>query len=126
MDLHPLPQEDSEGDSKNMLSSSNEGEAMLKERDSAQTKVSTKNVTKNMGKLLFKYIWKNRISLRKNFDVSGEQWESFLGEIRIWKKENNITREYLNSRWHTTGTNSRIFRMISHNFFRKQCLSAIL
>ena len=118
--------EDSEGDSKNMLSSSNEGKLPRKGRESGQTKLSTKNVTKNMGKLLFKYIWKNRISLRKSLDVAGEEWESFLAEVRAWKKENNITREYLNSRWHSTGRNSKIFRMISHNFFRKRCLSAIL
>jgi hypothetical protein len=87
MDLHFLPgQEDSEGDSKNLLSSSNEGHLSTKESEPAQTKVSTKNVTKNIGKLLFKYIWKNRIGLRKNFDIPAEEWDSFMGEIRAWKK----------------------------------------
>lgn len=45
-----------------------------------------------MGKLLFKYIWKNRISLRKKLDLPAEEWDSFMSEIRIWKKENNVTR----------------------------------
>jgi hypothetical protein len=75
MNLHFLPEhEDSEGDSKHMLSTSNEDQGPKKENISTQNKVSTKNVTKNMGKLLFKYIWKNRISLRKHFDVENEEW----------------------------------------------------
>lgn len=56
--------EESEGESKNLLSTSNE--APVKEKEvSPQAKISTKNVTKNMGKLLFKYIWKNRNTLKK-------------------------------------------------------------
>jgi hypothetical protein len=87
MDLHlPPEQDDSSSDSKNQLSSSNEVPLSAKEREPAQAKVSTKNVTKNMGKLLFKYIWKNRISLRKKFDLPAEEWDSFMSEIRIWKK----------------------------------------
>jgi hypothetical protein len=79
MDIPMLHEhDDSEGDSKNLLSSSNDGDIGLKKSDSAQAKVSTKNVTKNMGKLLFKYIWKNRMTLRKNFDVSNAEWDSFL------------------------------------------------
>lgn len=78
-----------------------------------------------MGKLLFKYIWKNRIALRKHFQVSNEEWDSFIAEIRLWKKENNITREYLVTRWHSTSNNSKLFRMVSLHFFRKRCLSAI-
>ena len=67
----------------------------------SQKKISTKNVTKNMGKLLFKFIWKNRMNLHKKMNVENNEWESFIGEIRKWKKENNITREYLNNRWHS-------------------------
>lgn len=57
-----------------------------------QAKTSTKNVTKNMGKLLFKFIWKNRNSLKKHLGGCEEEWEAFIACIRAWKKENNITR----------------------------------
>ena len=69
--------------------------------EASQKKISTKNVTKNMGKLLFKFIWKNRINLHKKMNVENSEWELFIGEMRKWKKENNITREYLNNRWHS-------------------------
>lgn len=109
-----------------MQTHSSDLQPQTKERNLSQSKLSTKNVTKNMGKLLFKYIWKNRINLRKSLPIEGQQWDCFLSEIRVWKKENNITREFLSSRWHSDSPNSTIFRMVSHHFFRKRCLAAIL
>lgn len=78
--------EESEGESKNLLSTSNEAPVKEKEQVSSQAKTSTKNVTKNMGKLLFKFIWKNRNSLKKQVAASEEEWDAFIACIRIWKK----------------------------------------
>ena len=66
------------------------------------------------------------MNLHKKMNVGNNEWESFIGEIRKWKKENNITREYLNNRWHSDSSSSKLFRTISHYFFRKRCLSAII
>ena len=88
-------------------------------------KESTKNVTKNMGKLLFRFIWKNKNTLKKQMNISNEVWEEFIALIRQWKKENNITREYLLNKWHSEGPHARIFRMVSKHFYRKRGFPAI-
>jgi hypothetical protein len=51
-----------------------------------ESKISTKNVTKNMGKLLFRFIWKNKNTLRRQINVSADKWERFMASIKIWKK----------------------------------------
>jgi len=46
--------------------------------NSAKNKITTgieaKNVTKNIGNLLFKFIWKNRKNLASSLGISQEQW----------------------------------------------------
>lgn len=49
-----------------------------------------------------------------------------MRKVREWKGENNITREYLLSRWHCAGPDSALFRTLSRHFFRKRCLPAIM
>ena len=46
----------------------------------------TKNVTKNIGKLLFKFIWKNRRTLWEKMGLEKSRWESFVRVISLWKK----------------------------------------
>jgi hypothetical protein len=46
----------------------------------------TKNVTKNIGKLLFKFIWKNRRTLWEKMGLERSRWESFIRVISLWKK----------------------------------------
>jgi hypothetical protein len=48
--------------------------------------MSSKNVTKNMGKLLFKFIWKNREYICKRLMIKKERWDEFLCLIKLWKK----------------------------------------
>lgn len=84
----------------------------------------TKNVTKNMGKLLFKFIWKNRKMLRQRLNIDVVRWDEFMCMIVKWKKENNITRSFLINRWQN-GLESALFRTISRHFFRKRCIAAI-
>jgi len=86
----------------------------------------SKNVTKNIGKLLIKYIWKNRNELMQKLGVSANTWDSFMTMVQKWKKENNITREFLIKRWSGTSEEHRIFRILSRFFFRKECRIAIL
>lgn len=86
----------------------------------------TKNVTKNMGKLLFKFIWKQRRTLGQKMGLERSRWEDFVRKVRQWKRDNNITREYLISRWHGDGQDSALFRTISRHFFRMRCLPAIM
>jgi hypothetical protein len=46
----------------------------------------TKNVTKNIGKLLFKFIWKNRKMLRQKLSIDTFRWDAFMVSIVKWKK----------------------------------------
>jgi len=62
-----------------------------------------KNVTKNIGKLLFKFVWKNRITLYKKIKTDKETWEKFILMIRGSKKHNNVTRDFLMARFHGDG-----------------------
>lgn len=73
-----------------------------------------------------KFIWKNRNTLKCQMKPEERTWEVFLSLVKTWKKENNITREFLVSRWQGRGEEFKLFRVVSHHFFRKHCLSAIL
>lgn len=79
-----------------------------------------------MGKLLFKFIWKHRRTLGQKMGLERSRWEDFVRKVRQWKRENNITREYLLSRWHSPGADSALFRTVSRHFFRQRCLAAIM
>lgn len=102
-------------------------ESKRKENIGIQARGSrVKNVTKNIGKLLMKFIWKNKGTLKQQMSPDEEAWEIFLTLLRTWKKENNVTRDFLVSKWQGKGEEFRIFRVVAHHFFRKHCLPAIL
>jgi hypothetical protein len=46
--------------------------------------------------------------------------------IKEWKKVNNLTRQFLISKWHGKEPECRIFRKISAHFYRRECLAAIV
>lgn len=48
--------------------------SVQQKKNGSDNKISTKNVTKNMGKLLFRFIWKNKNTLRRQINVSVDKW----------------------------------------------------
>ncbi len=82
-------------------------------------------MTKNLGKLLFKFVWKNRHQLPRMLGVPLSECQTVVEQVQQWKKDNNVTREYLVSKWHAPAPTARLFRILSHHFFRQRCLPAL-
>lgn len=80
----------------------------------------SKNATKNMGKLLLKWIKNNQKSLRESVHAADEEWDAFLKEVKVWRGMNSLTRQFLIQNWHSDSPSARIFRIIACHFFRRQ------
>jgi hypothetical protein len=78
-----------------------------------------------MSKLLLRWVWGSREELGRQLSGEGRAWERLLGRLKGWKGQNNLTRQFLSSRWHCAGEEARLFRMVSCLFFRRHCRLAI-